>query len=70
MAQGFAKHYGADVMEVESAGLSPAAVVQPLTFKVMEEKNVKIEDQHPKDLSVVNVADYDLLVNMLSLIHI
>jgi len=64
MAQGFAKHYGADVMEVESAGLSPAAVVQPLTFKVMEEKNVKIEDQHPKDLSVVNVADYDLLVNM------
>jgi protein-tyrosine-phosphatase len=64
MAQGFAKQYGADVMEAESAGLSPAPIVQPLTIQVMEEKNIKIGDHYPKDLSVVNVADFDLLVNM------
>lgn len=64
MAEGFARKYGADVMDVQSAGLSPAAIVQPLTIKVMDEKSIKIDDHQPKDLSVVNVSDFDLLVNM------
>jgi protein-tyrosine-phosphatase len=64
MAQGFAKQYGSDVIEAESAGLSPAPIVQPLTIQVMLEKNVKVDDHYPKDLSVVNVADFDLLINM------
>jgi len=64
MAEGFARTYGGDVMEVGSAGLSPAGIVQPLTQEVMNQKNINIEDQFPKDLGSVNVASYDLIINM------
>jgi protein-tyrosine-phosphatase len=64
MAEGFARRYGSDVMEVESAGFSPAAIVQPLTKKVMEAKNINIERQLPKSLDSVNVSSFDLIVNM------
>jgi arsenate reductase len=64
MAEGFAKHYGADVMEVGSAGLSPASIVQPLTKEVMLEKNINIDDQFPKDLSGFSLSSFDLLINM------
>jgi arsenate reductase (thioredoxin) len=64
MAEGFAKHYGADVMEVGSAGLSPASIVQPLTKEVMLEKNINIDGQVPKDLSGFSLSSFDLLINM------
>jgi protein-tyrosine-phosphatase len=64
MAEGFAKKYGADVMEVGSAGLSPAPIVQDLTKKVMEDKNINIDEQFPKDLGSVGVQNYDLIINM------
>jgi hypothetical protein len=46
MAQGFANCYGNDVMQAESAGLSPAAIIQPLTYEVMREKNVSLGAIH------------------------
>lgn len=64
MAEGFAKKYGTDVMEAGSAGLSPASIVQDLTRKVMEDKNINIDEQFPKDLSSVGVQSFDLIVNM------
>ena len=64
MAEGFARKYGSDVMEPASAGLAPAAIVQPLTKKVMEAKNILIEDQFPKSLDQVGVAQFDLIINM------
>lgn len=64
MAEGFAKRYGSDVLEPVSAGFSPAAVVQPLTKKVMEAKNINIDDQFPKDLGSVDIPSLDLIVNM------
>ncbi len=64
MAEGFARKYGADILEPFSAGFSPAAIVQPLTKKVMEAKNINIEDQYPKDLGAVNIPTLDLIVNM------
>jgi protein-tyrosine-phosphatase len=64
MAEGFARRYGADVMKVLSAGLSPASIVQPLTKKVMEEKNINIDDQFPKDLSAISIGEVDLIVNI------
>ncbi|HTU43589.1 MAG TPA: arsenate reductase ArsC [Bryobacteraceae bacterium] len=64
MAEGFARRYGPDVMEAASAGLSPAGIVQPLTKKVMEAKNINIDDQHPKSLKSVPVRSFDLIVNM------
>jgi arsenate reductase (thioredoxin) len=64
MAEGFARYYGADVMEVGSAGLSPAPIVQPLTKQVMLEKDINIDDQFPKDLSGFSLSSFDLLINI------
>lgn len=64
MAEGFARKYGADVIKAGSAGLSPADIVQPLTKKVMADKNINIDDQFPKDLASSGVSGYDLLINM------
>ena len=64
MAEGFARKYGSDVLEPSSAGFAPANIVQPLTKKVMEAKNINIDDQFPKNLDQVGVAQFDLIVNM------
>ena len=64
MAEGFARRYGADVMEVASAGLSPANIVQELTKKVMLEKNITLDDHFPKSLDMVEVPMFDLVINM------
>lgn len=64
MAEGFAKCYGSDVMQAQSAGLSPAAIIQPLTKKVMEEKNININSLYPKDVTAVDLRSFDLIINM------
>ncbi len=64
MAEGFARRYGSDVLEPFSAGLSPAGIVQPLTKKVMEAKNIRIDEHYPKSLDSVDVSSFDLIVNM------
>jgi protein-tyrosine-phosphatase len=64
MAEGFARTYGADVIEPVSAGLSPAPIVQPLTKEVMQAKNINIDDQYPKDLGSIDALSFDLIVNM------
>ena len=64
MAEGFAAKYGSDVMHVISAGLAPAPIVQLLTKKVMEAKNINIDHQYPKDLTAVDPATFDIIVNM------
>lgn len=64
MAEGFARRYGSDVMECASAGLAPALIVQPATRKVMQAKNIKIDDHYPKSLEQVDLHKFDLIVNM------
>jgi protein-tyrosine-phosphatase len=64
MAEGFARKYGSDVMEPFSAGIAPASIVQPLTKKVMEDKNVSLDGQHPKHCSALDLSTFDLIVNM------
>jgi arsenate reductase len=64
MAEGFARKYGSDVMETASAGLSPAAIIQPLTRKVMEAKNITLDDHFPKDLAGVLMSGFDIIVNI------
>ena len=64
MAEAFAKAYGVDVMNVASAGLSPAPIIQPLTYEVMQEKDLSLDGQFAKDLGSVGVADFEILVNM------
>lgn len=64
MAEGFARAYGSDVMDPASAGLAPAAIIQPLTRQVMEAKNISLDDLHAKDLSQIDLHSLDLVVNI------
>jgi len=64
MAEGFALSYGKDVMEVASAGLSPAGLVWPLSRKVMlETKSIDLSEHWPKSLGEVP-GPFDLIVNI------
>lgn len=64
MAEGFARKYGSDVIQAASAGFSPASIVQPLTKKVMEAKNISLEEHFPKDLEHVPMSGFELIVNI------
>jgi arsenate reductase (thioredoxin) len=63
MAEGFARAYGADVLLASSAGLAPALAVQPLTHKVMLEKNIDLGPLYPKSIDMLH-GEFDLVVNM------
>jgi arsenate reductase len=63
MAEGFARAYGADVLSAQSAGLAPALAVQPLTHKVMIEKNIDLGQIYPKSIDMLR-GDFDLVINM------
>jgi protein-tyrosine-phosphatase len=62
MAEGFARHYGRDVVTAESAGLEPAGVVVTETIRTMAEKNIDITQQYSKPLP--STSRYDLIVNL------
>ncbi len=64
MAEGFARAYGSDVMTVQSAGLSPAAMIAPLTRQVLAERNIHIDDHFPKALDSFSQMPFDIVVNM------
>ncbi len=64
MAEGFARHHYSELMEVSSAGLYPASIVQPETIAVMAEKGISLEGQSPKPISAVDWKSMDLVVNM------
>ena len=64
MAEGFARVYGHDVIDVVSAGLSPAMLVDLNTKAVMEERGVSLEKQFPKALEEALTPVPNLLINM------
>jgi protein-tyrosine-phosphatase len=64
MAEGFARTYGADVLEAVSAGLGPAVSVSPMTIETMKEKNIDMSDAVPKGVDEVNRDGVSLLVNI------
>ncbi len=63
MAEGFARAYGSDVLIAESAGLTPAIALAPLTHKVMLEKNIDLGHKFPRSLDSVKDR-FDLVINM------
>lgn len=63
MAEGFARTYGSGVLQAQSAGLSPALAIAPLTHKVMLERNIDLGGLFPKNLGMVS-GDFDLIINM------
>ncbi len=64
MAEGFANHYGKDVLTAASAGLAPTPAVAPETIATMAEKNIDISRHYPKRFEPFEAKDYDLIVNM------
>jgi len=51
MAEGFARHFGEGVIEVESAGTAAAGWIAPLTRDVMRERGIDISGQSSKQLT-------------------
>ena len=64
MAEAFGKAYGADVMEVQSAGVSPATMIAPLTKQTLAERNLNIDAHFPKGMDIIRRQPFDLVVNM------
>lgn len=64
MAEGFAKQYGADVVEAVSAGLAQASFIPPQTRAVMAERGVDLETHFPKSVDEVQPLTFDWVVNL------
>jgi arsenate reductase (thioredoxin) len=64
MAEGFANHYGKDVLTATSAGLAPTQIVAQETIDTMSEKNIDISRHFPKRFDPLEAMDSDLIVNM------
>lgn len=64
MAEAFARLYGGDVLIPASAGLMPASIVAPDTYRAMMEKNIDLRDHFPKHVRQLGRAHFDLIVNM------
>lgn len=64
MAEGFANHYGDDVLIAASAGIAPVERIVLPTVATMKEKNIDVS-RHVPQLYDPRFADkYDLVVNM------
>ena len=64
MAEGLARAYGGDILEAESAGLSPCGLVFPPTIAVMLEKNISMEGAESKGIEAESLAGFDLIINL------
>jgi arsenate reductase len=65
MAEGFARHLAGDRIEALSAGLFPAAIIQPETYEVMAERGVALDPaQTPRSILELDGASIDVLVDM------
>jgi arsenate reductase (thioredoxin) len=64
MAEGFARKYGQGLVDVFSAGLMPATIVQEDTHRTMAERGVTLEGQYPKGIELVTREPFDVVVNM------
>jgi len=64
MAEAFARTYGSDVIEAESAGLAPATRIPEVTARIMVEKGIQLSAQFPKGIDEIALHDIDLVVNL------
>jgi len=64
MAEGFARHYGSDILVASSAGLSPVTKVIPETVAIMDEVGVDISQHVPLSYEPLLAGNYDIVVNM------
>ena len=65
MAEAIARYRYSDLLDAESAGVSPAPIVQPQTYECLAEAGVYLEpNRTPRKLEEVDWASMDLIVNM------
>jgi arsenate reductase len=64
MAEGFANHYGSDVLAASSAGVSPVTIPAQETITFMREVNVDIADHKPTWYDPRAGEQFDIVVNM------
>lgn len=64
MAQGFATHYGADVLQAASAGLMPVPAIDPRTVEVMRERGIDVSDHVPAFYDRYLAREFDIVVNL------
>ncbi len=64
MAEAFARAYGGDILDVRSAGIAPATIIQPLTRQTLAAWNLNLDDHFPKDVDMVAREPFDVVVNM------
>lgn len=63
MAEGFAKEYAGEILEVYSAGTNPAPEVKVNAVKAMNEVGINISSQYPKLLEEIP-SELDVLITM------
>lgn len=64
MAEGFARHYGKDVIEVHSAGLL-ATRVHPVAVAVMKEVGIDISNQNSQEIDEGLLNQMDVIMTPL-----
>ena len=65
MAEAIARHKHADILDAESAGVSPAPIVQPQTYECLKEAGVPLEpNRKPRKIEDVEWGSMHLIVNM------
>lgn len=64
MAEGFLRTLGGERFEAHSAGTEIAEQVNPLAVRAMAEVGIDISAQRPKDLSVYDGQEFDLVITV------
>ncbi len=64
MAEGFARAWHADILQAESAGISPLGTVPAETTATMAEKDVPMAGHWSKGLDAFDLRSFDVIVNM------
>jgi arsenate reductase len=64
MAEGFAKFYGEDNIEVFSAGSNPSGKVDQTAIDVMKEKGIDISSQKSKGFNELPYKSFDYVITM------
>lgn len=63
MAEGLAKHYGRDTLDVHSAGLF-ASRVHPMAAAIMKEAGIDISKQNSKEIDMTLLKKMDMVITL------
>lgn len=64
MAEGFAKFYGKDIIEVYSAGSKPLGKIDLVAVKVMQEVGIDISSQKSKSFDELPINKFDYVITL------